>query len=105
MRRRVAFSAAFSAVATPRARFIAALLLACAGIGHAQQRSPSVDAFAQAQALNAELLASPSATKTLEQWCGAHHLADDPHLTARFVPGAGQPATPEQRRRLDVDAR
>ena len=57
------------------------------------------------QTLNAQLLASRSATLTLEDWCRDHRLADEPRIVARLVTGVDKPATPEQRRRLDVSDR
>jgi len=67
-----------------------------------QPPAASVGAFARMQTLNAQLLASRSATQTLEAWCRDHHLADDPRVVARRVGGVDRPLTPEQRRRLDV---
>ena len=54
------------------------------------------------QALNDELLASRSATQTLEAWCGDHHLAAPPRIVAQVVTNADKPATSEQRQRLHV---
>jgi len=77
----------------------AALLVAAA---HGQQRTPTVDAFAQVQALNAQLLAGHSATLVLETWCRDHHLADEPRVAAHLVSSVEKPATVDQRRRLEV---
>jgi len=55
--------------------------------------------------VNAEILGSRSATLTLEQWCRDHQLADVPDIVARVVVGASKTPTPEQRQRLEVDAR
>jgi len=83
-------------------RAAATLILALAA---AAQRLPArVDAFAQAQALNAQLLSSRSATQTLERWCRDHHLADDPRIVADGVAGVEKTATADQRRRLEVGA-
>lgn len=60
------------------------------------------DALALVETLNAELLASRSATQTLEKWCGAHRLAAEPRIAAHRVAGADQPADPDQRRRLQA---
>jgi chorismate-pyruvate lyase len=87
-----------------RASVCAALLLAIAML-HAQQRSSAVDAFTQVQTLNAQLLASRSATATLEAWCRDHHLADDPRIVAHVRSGVDRPPTAEQRQRLDVTGR
>jgi hypothetical protein len=54
------------------------------------------------QTLNAEILASRSATLTLEHWCAAHELSDDPKVVARLDRGVDKPASAEQRRRLQV---
>jgi hypothetical protein len=54
------------------------------------------------ETLNARLLASPSATMTLEAWCGEHRMASPPRLTAERVRGADKPVTDEQRRVLQV---
>jgi chorismate-pyruvate lyase len=82
-----------------RCRLIALLALTCAL--SAQAREPSQEwpdtvlsrtqALAELQTLNAELLSHPSATLTLEQWCGAHHLATDAHVVAHRVHGADKP--------------
>jgi hypothetical protein len=63
-----------------------------------------VQALAVIETLNAQLLASPSATATLEAWCGDHHMASPPRLTAERVRGADKPVTDEQRRVLQVGA-
>jgi chorismate-pyruvate lyase len=81
---------------------VALLAAALSGVD-AQQRTASVDAFAQVQQLNATLLSSGSATRTLATWCGDHHLADAPRIVARRAGGADTPPTAEQRRRLGVD--
>lgn len=87
-----------------RALAVAAALSGAVVVASAQTLTPGVDAYAQAQALNAQLLASRSATMTLETWCRDHHLADDPRIVARSIAGAQKPPTPDQRRRLDVGA-
>ena len=56
------------------------------------------------QTINADVLASRSATLTLEQWCRDHRLAKDPIIVADVVRDAAKPATPEQRERLQVDS-
>jgi hypothetical protein len=61
-------------------------------------------ALAVIETLNANLLASSSATTTLEAWCGDHHMASPARLTAERVRGADKPATAEQRRVLQVGA-
>ena len=54
--------------------------------------------------LNRLLLASPSATATLRQWCTDHGIAD-PVIRAEVIKVAPPAATVAQRRELQVDAR
>ncbi len=61
-----------------------------------------LEALASMETLDAELLASRSATLTLEAWCASHALAAVPRLVAVRVRDAGVPASAEQRRRLEV---
>jgi hypothetical protein len=61
-------------------------------------------ALAVVETLNAELLASSSATTTLEAWCGAHHMASPARLAAERVRGADKAVTEAQRRLLQVGA-
>jgi chorismate-pyruvate lyase len=63
-----------------------------------------LEALALIQTLNAEILASRSATFTLEKWCAGHHLSGtaEPKIVARQVDAKARPATAEQRQRLDV---
>jgi hypothetical protein len=61
-------------------------------------------ALAVIETLNAELLASSSATATLEAWCGDHHMASPARLSAERAPGVDKPVTEEQRRALQVGA-
>jgi hypothetical protein len=42
-------------------------------------------ALALIESLNGEILASPSATTSLEKWCGDHQLAPEPKLVADAV--------------------
>ncbi len=63
-----------------------------------------VQALAVIETLNADLLASTSATATLKAWCGDHHMASPPRLTADLVRGVDKPVTGEQRRVLQVGA-
>jgi len=59
----------------------------------------------EATELNRRLLASPSATATLRQWCAEHGVAD-PIIRAEVIrTPPPQPATAAQRRELQVDAR
>jgi chorismate-pyruvate lyase len=59
-------------------------------------------AAALLQTLNAEVLASRSATATLESWCRDHRLASEPRIRAEAVKGAAKEATGEVRERLQV---
>jgi hypothetical protein len=61
-----------------------------------------LQALALIQTLNAEVLASRSATLTLESWCRDHQLAREPTIVAELVRGAAKPPTAEQRQRLQV---
>jgi hypothetical protein len=62
-----------------------------------------VEAMAVMQDLHARLLASRSATATLEAWCGAHGMAEPARLVADLQRGLDEPAPPETRARLGVD--
>jgi hypothetical protein len=64
-----------------------------------------LEALALIQTLNAEILASRSATASLESWCRDHRLADEPKIVAQVLPGTAPAPTVEQRRRLDVSDR
>ncbi|MEH3146913.1 MAG: hypothetical protein PGN34_16535 [Methylobacterium frigidaeris] len=83
------------------------LLLLTAPAGAEAPRWPAtylgrVEATAVMQTLNASLLASRSATATLEGWCGSHGMAVPARLSARLVPGADKPAEAATRERLRV---
>jgi chorismate-pyruvate lyase len=64
-----------------------------------------VQVLALMQTLNAEILASRSATATLERWCRDHRLADTPTIVAVRVAGADKILAQEQRLRLRVAER
>jgi len=71
----------------------------------AQEASPPLtrlEALALIETLNAELLASKSATATLETWCSDHHMAEAPKIVAKRAAAAEKPASAETRRRLSV---
>jgi hypothetical protein len=94
------------------ALLLAALLsMSCGRTAHAAE-PPSwpgnyvtrLQALALLQTLNATILASTSATLTLEKWCADHAMASDPKVVARLLRGIDKPATPEQRARLGVAA-
>lgn len=53
-----------------------------------------------AQKLSAAILASSSATLTLEKWCADHAMAAEPKIVARLVRGADKPASAETLARL-----
>lgn len=59
-------------------------------------------ALAELQTLNAELLSHPSATLTLERWCGEHHLAAQAKIVAHRVQGADKPLPPDGRALLGI---
>src|SRR5580693_6323682 len=61
-----------------------------------------LQALALVQTLNAEVLASRSATLTLEAWCRDHQLAKEPAIVAELVKGVSKDPTAEQRQRLHV---
>jgi chorismate-pyruvate lyase len=64
-----------------------------------------LEALALMQTLNAEILASRSATATLENWCRTHRLADEPRIVADAVRGVDNPLTADQRERLEITDR
>jgi hypothetical protein len=58
--------------------------------------------WALIETLNADLLASHSATLTLTDWCASHHLSDAPKIVARLQPDATKPISAAQRRDLNI---
>ena len=64
-----------------------------------------VEVLALMQSLNAEILASPTATRALERWCGEHGLAADPRVTIRPLAVPAAAATAETLARLGVSRR
>jgi chorismate-pyruvate lyase len=60
-------------------------------------------ALALLQSLNAELLASPSATLTLERWCGTHGLAEPAVIRAEALESGADEADPTLRADLRVE--
>lgn len=98
---------------TPRSlpRWAALLLTAACFTGNAQtaqaQAWPDtylrrLQAQALLQTLNANILASTSATLTLEKWCADHGMASAARIVARQQRNVDLPATAEQRTRLAV---
>jgi hypothetical protein len=87
---------------------VAAAIAACAP-AYAQE-SPAwpdtyvarLQALALIETLNAEVLASRSATLALEGWCRDHQLAKEPAIVAELVRGVAKSPTAEQRQRLQV---
>jgi chorismate-pyruvate lyase len=63
-----------------------------------------LEALALLQSLNAELLSHPSATLTLERWCGAHHLAPEAKVVAERVNDEDKPLPPDARAQLQIGA-
>lgn len=61
-----------------------------------------LEILALIETLNANLLASSSATETLTEWCAAHNMAEPPKLVAHLQRGVTKPISPEQRRVLDI---
>ena len=61
-----------------------------------------LQALALVQTLNARVLASRSATSTLEDWCRDHQLAEEPAIVAEPVKAVTKTPAPEQRQRLQV---
>jgi len=57
-----------------------------------------------AQQLNADILASSSATLTLEKWCADHAMAAPPKVVARLVRSDPKPASADTLARLGVDS-
>jgi chorismate-pyruvate lyase len=92
-----------------RALLLAALCFPLALQAHGPQRPEWRDTYesrleilALLQSINSEILAASSATRTLEAWCGDHHMADDPKIVARRVEGVRKEPSAEQLERLDV---
>jgi hypothetical protein len=61
-------------------------------------------ALALVQGLNAEILASRSATATLERWCRDHALAREPRVVAEVLAGEQRAPDAAQRQRLQADS-
>ncbi len=63
-----------------------------------------LEALALVETLNADLLASDSATQTLEAWCAAHRMANDAMLHAHLIRGVQKPLPAAERARLEIGA-
>lgn len=61
-----------------------------------------LEILALIETLNANLLASRSATDTLTKWCAAHHMAEPVRLVAHLQRDVAKPISPEQRKLLDI---
>jgi chorismate-pyruvate lyase len=61
-----------------------------------------LEVFALVEQLNGELLASRSATATLESWCSDHHIAVPARVTATLDRNAISPAAGAERSALEV---
>lgn len=61
-------------------------------------------ALALLQTLNADLLSHPSATLTLERWCGDHGLAPEAKIVAHRVRGDDKPLPQNARHALGISA-
>jgi chorismate-pyruvate lyase len=92
-----------------RLAVIGALLASAPLLAFAQTASPWLDTFksrleilALMQTLNADILASPSATQSLEKWCRDHKMTNDPRIVARLINGLPKIPTVEQLQRLQV---
>ena len=94
-----------------RLAFAVATAVVAGVLAHAQDtpRWPDtyvsrLEALALIQTLNAELLASRSATQTLEGWCRDRRLAEAPAIVAQAITGAPKMPDADQRKRLEVSA-
>lgn len=63
-----------------------------------------LEALAELQTLNADLLSHDSATLTLDRWCSRHHLADGARIVADRVRGQDKPPPAAVREQLHAGA-
>lgn len=61
-----------------------------------------LEVLALLQSLNSDILASSSATRTLEAWCGEHRMAADPRIVAVRIADVEKEPSAEQLQRLGV---
>jgi len=54
------------------------------------------------QSFNADLLSHPSATLTLERWCGVHQLAPEAKIVAHRIKGQDKPLPDDARETLGI---
>lgn len=90
-----------------RLRAFLVLLLFCAtSCASAPRQSDTyetrLEILALMQTLNAEILASSSATATLERWCRDHDMATPPVITVQRVSGVDKAPSGAQLQRLRV---
>jgi len=89
-----------------RSLSLAALCFLLSISAFAQRRADTyesrLEVLALMQTLNGDLLAASSATRTLETWCGEHHLAAEPKIVATKIDGVRKEPSAEQLQRLDV---
>ena len=88
-----------------RALLLVALCLASLDATARQWRDTfesRLEILALVQTVNGRILASPSATRTLEEWCGEHQMAADPKIVATKVVGVRKEPSAEQLQRLGV---
>src|SRR5579862_3328677 len=91
-------------------RFALAMLASALAGGASAQSWPDdfvgrLEVLAVIENLNGALLASRSATATLESWCADHHMASPARLTAVRDRGADSPASPADRALLQIGPR
>ena len=91
----------------PRVALIVSVCLPLLGLAQAAPAwldtfESRLEILALTQTLNAEILASASATQSLEKWCRDHKMADDPIIVARVISGIDKVPTVEQLQRLQV---
>ncbi|HKH81862.1 MAG TPA: hypothetical protein VKA03_09715 [Methylovirgula sp.] len=63
-----------------------------------------LEALALMETLNASLLASNSATDTLQDWCAGHHMAADATIHAHLLRDVQKPISAADRQRLEIGA-
>lgn len=81
---------------------LAAVAALCAALASPDTYQSRVEALALMQTLNAELLASTSATRVLETWCGDHRMAAEAKIVAVRLPVTPKAPSPELLQRLGV---
>jgi len=88
---------------SPALAAAAALLAPLAGGAWPDSYGARLEAMAQVQAFNAELLSHDSATQTLQHWCETHGAAPGLKIVARRI-DLDKPAGPAERADLGVGA-